>query len=139
MSDHFAGRIISADDVSTGKPAPDLFLHTARSMGVDPGRRVVIEDSAYGVQAAGAAGMGPRVLRWSHTGLAAGTAGRDRVRRHARTARAAGDCHPLNICSAAPPNARRASPSRRTKATRATHQLAAARPVCAVVVVFTAR
>ncbi|WP_232837980.1 HAD-IA family hydrolase [Streptomyces atratus] len=58
LRDHFAGRIISADDVSTGKPAPDLFLHTARSMGVDPGRRVVIEDSAYGVQAAGAAGMG---------------------------------------------------------------------------------
>ncbi|SCF67098.1 HAD family phosphatase [Streptomyces sp. Ncost-T10-10d] len=57
LSDHFTGRIFSADDVSTGKPAPDLFLHAARSMGVDPGRCAVIEDSAYGVQAARAAGM----------------------------------------------------------------------------------
>ncbi|MFF8917269.1 HAD family hydrolase [Streptomyces sp. NPDC015032] len=57
LSDHFQGRIFSADDVSRGKPAPDLFLHAARSMGVDPGRCVVVEDSAYGVQAARAAGM----------------------------------------------------------------------------------
>ncbi|MFE5092632.1 HAD family hydrolase [Streptomyces sp. NPDC056638] len=57
LSDYFTGRIFSADDVSTGKPAPDLFLHAARSMGVDPGRCAVIEDSAYGVQAARAAGM----------------------------------------------------------------------------------
>ncbi|MFD0344473.1 HAD family hydrolase [Streptomyces sp. NPDC127117] len=56
-SDHFAENIFSADDVAPGKPAPDLFLHAARSMGVDPGRCVVIEDSAYGVRAARAAGM----------------------------------------------------------------------------------
>lgn len=57
LSDHFAENIFSADDVATGKPAPDLFLHAARSMGVDPGLCAVIEDSAYGVEAARAAGM----------------------------------------------------------------------------------
>ncbi|MFD3546233.1 HAD family hydrolase [Streptomyces sp. NPDC058655] len=49
--------IFSSQDVGQGKPAPDLFLHAARSMGVDPARCVVIEDSPLGVRAALAAGM----------------------------------------------------------------------------------
>ncbi|MGK5732730.1 HAD family hydrolase [Streptomyces sp. URMC 124] len=49
--------IFSAEDVGRGKPAPDLFLHAARSMGVEPARCVVVEDSPLGVQAALAAGM----------------------------------------------------------------------------------
>lgn len=53
----FEGRIFSAGDVANGKPAPDLFLHAAARMGVEPGRCVVVEDSQYGVQAARAAGM----------------------------------------------------------------------------------
>ncbi|MFF3684587.1 HAD family hydrolase [Streptomyces sp. NPDC002187] len=57
LSAHFEGRIFSAADVARGKPAPDLFLHAARSMGVEPQRCAVVEDSAYGVQAARAAGM----------------------------------------------------------------------------------
>jgi beta-phosphoglucomutase-like phosphatase (HAD superfamily) len=39
------------------KPWPDLFLHAARAMNVDPTRSVVIEDSVNGVRAAIAAGM----------------------------------------------------------------------------------
>ncbi|WP_326586147.1 HAD family hydrolase [Streptomyces sp. NBC_01294] len=54
---HFAGRIYSASEVTHGKPAPDLFLHAARQMGVDPAACVVVEDSRPGVQAARAAGM----------------------------------------------------------------------------------
>ncbi|MEN3586537.1 HAD family hydrolase [Streptomyces sp. ZYX-F-203] len=50
-------RLFSADDVPRGKPAPDLFLHAARSMGVAPGRCVVVEDSLPGMRAARAAGM----------------------------------------------------------------------------------
>ncbi|WP_035802739.1 HAD family hydrolase [Kitasatospora mediocidica] len=50
-------RIFSAQDVGVGKPAPDLFLHAARTLGVDPGRCLVIEDSRNGVLAARAAGM----------------------------------------------------------------------------------
>jgi len=57
LYDRFAGRIFSAAKVANGKPAPDLFLHAARRMGVDPTGCVVVEDSRYGVQAARAAGM----------------------------------------------------------------------------------
>ncbi|MFF8266662.1 HAD family hydrolase [Streptomyces sp. NPDC016562] len=57
LYERFAGRIYSATEVTRGKPAPDLFLHAARQMGVDPERCVVVEDSRPGVQAARAAGM----------------------------------------------------------------------------------
>ena len=53
----FEGRIFSANEVEHGKPAPDPFLLAAASMGVDPTRTAVIEDSVYGVRAAVAAGM----------------------------------------------------------------------------------
>ncbi len=61
LFDRFAGRIYSATDpdVAAGKPAPDLFLHAAARMGVDPARCAVVEDSPFGVAAAGAAGMTP--------------------------------------------------------------------------------
>jgi len=54
---HFEGRIFSAEDVVHGKPAPDLFLHAASTLGADPARCVVVEDSPNGVAAARAAGM----------------------------------------------------------------------------------
>lgn len=52
-----ADAIFSATDVARGKPEPDLFLHAARSMGWEPQRCVVVEDSPFGVAAAHAAGM----------------------------------------------------------------------------------
>ena len=55
--DRFGGRVFSAQDVAQGKPAPDLFLHAAASLGVDPRRCAVVEDSPAGVTAANAAGM----------------------------------------------------------------------------------
>ncbi|AUY51176.1 HAD family hydrolase [Streptomyces sp. CB01881] len=54
---HAEERIFSAQDVGVGKPAPDLFLHAARTLGVDPARCLVLEDSPNGVLAARAAGM----------------------------------------------------------------------------------
>ncbi|MEU6013871.1 HAD family hydrolase [Streptomyces sp. NPDC047515] len=57
LHSHFEGRIFSASEVAHGKPAPDLFLHAARRMGVEPSACVVVEDSKYGVQAARSAGM----------------------------------------------------------------------------------
>ncbi|MGA5037069.1 HAD family hydrolase [Streptomyces capoamus] len=57
LYERFEGRIFSAHEVERGKPAPDLFLHAARRMGVDPSHCAVVEDSRFGVQAAGAAGM----------------------------------------------------------------------------------
>jgi HAD superfamily hydrolase (TIGR01509 family) len=53
----FDGRIFSAQDVRRGKPAPDLFLLAARTLGAHPARCAVIEDSRAGVEAAAAAGM----------------------------------------------------------------------------------
>ena len=53
----FEGRRFSADDVAHPKPAPDLFLHAAKSMGVRASDCTVVEDSPLGVQGARAAGM----------------------------------------------------------------------------------
>jgi HAD superfamily hydrolase (TIGR01509 family) len=57
LYERFAGRIYSASEVPRGKPAPDLFLHAAKQMGVDPEACVVVEDSQPGIHAARAAGM----------------------------------------------------------------------------------
>jgi HAD superfamily hydrolase (TIGR01509 family) len=51
------GRLFSAQDVARPKPAPDLFLHAAASLGASAGGCVVVEDSPTGVAAARAAGM----------------------------------------------------------------------------------
>jgi HAD superfamily hydrolase (TIGR01509 family) len=55
--DAFAPHVYSAEDVAHSKPAPDLFLLAARSLGVAPQHCLVIEDSVNGVAAARAAGM----------------------------------------------------------------------------------
>ena len=57
LAARFGDRIYSASMVPRGKPAPDLFLHAAREMGVAPEHCLVIEDSPAGVRAAHAAGM----------------------------------------------------------------------------------
>ncbi|WP_193162697.1 HAD family hydrolase [Microbulbifer hainanensis] len=57
LYDYFDGRIFSVDDVSRGKPWPDLFLHAAQTMGVEPQHCLVVEDSIAGVKAAVTAGM----------------------------------------------------------------------------------
>ena len=56
-------RLFSAADVGRGKPEPDLFLHAARSMGFDPARCAVVEDSPAGAVAGRRAGM--RVLGYA--------------------------------------------------------------------------
>jgi HAD superfamily hydrolase (TIGR01509 family) len=48
---------VSSSDVAHGKPAPDIFLRTAKLMDVNPSDCCVIEDSSAGVTAARAAGM----------------------------------------------------------------------------------
>lgn len=47
----------SAHTVARGKPWPDLFLHAAQTMSVDPAQCVVVEDTPSGVTAAVSAGM----------------------------------------------------------------------------------
>ena len=48
---------VSSEEVARGKPAPDVYLETARRLGVPPGRCMAIEDSASGIRAAHSAGM----------------------------------------------------------------------------------
>jgi HAD superfamily hydrolase (TIGR01509 family) len=48
--------VCTAAEVERGKPAPDLFLHTAKQLGVDPRECAVVEDSIAGIEAAKAAG-----------------------------------------------------------------------------------
>jgi HAD superfamily hydrolase (TIGR01509 family) len=51
------GATVSSEQVARGKPAPDVYVETARRLGVDPRACVAIEDSANGLRAAHAAGM----------------------------------------------------------------------------------
>lgn len=48
--------LVSSDEVAHGKPAPDVYLHAASQLGVDPARCVVVEDSTNGVHAGRASG-----------------------------------------------------------------------------------
>lgn len=49
--------LFSAYSVARGKPHPDLFLHAAATMAVEPSRCAVVEDTPSGVTAAVSAGM----------------------------------------------------------------------------------
>ncbi len=49
---------VSGNEIKNGKPAPDIFLHTANLLKVKPEECLVIEDSTNGVKAAKSACMG---------------------------------------------------------------------------------
>lgn len=49
--------ITAGDEVTSGKPAPDIFIETARRLAVAPAECLVLEDSPHGVAAANTAGM----------------------------------------------------------------------------------
>jgi HAD superfamily hydrolase (TIGR01509 family) len=51
------GATVSSEQVARGKHAPDVYVETARRLGVAPRACVAIEDSANGLRAAHAAGM----------------------------------------------------------------------------------
>jgi len=56
---------VSGSEITNGKPEPDIFLKTARLLGMDAADCVVVEDSRPGVAAARAAGM--RVVAITNT------------------------------------------------------------------------
>ena len=53
-------QIVTADDVTQGKPAPEPYLLGARRLGIAPERCLVVEDAPAGIQAGRSAGI--RVL-----------------------------------------------------------------------------
>ncbi|TDN68518.1 HAD family hydrolase [Paraburkholderia sp. BL10I2N1] len=57
LTEIFAGRIFSAEQVARPKPYPDVYLLAAQQLGVEPTRCLVVEDSIAGLNAARAAGM----------------------------------------------------------------------------------
>lgn len=63
LAPYFHGKVFTSAEVKNGKPAPDLFLHAAAKMGVDPKNCLVIEDSQAGIQGALAANM--QVIRYA--------------------------------------------------------------------------
>ncbi|GAA2444119.1 HAD-IA family hydrolase [Streptomyces mauvecolor] len=58
--------LISADDITRGKPDPEPFLLAAARLGVDPARCVVFEDAPAGLAAGRAAGMTTVALTTTH-------------------------------------------------------------------------
>jgi HAD superfamily hydrolase (TIGR01509 family) len=56
ISDWF-DEVVTAEDVTEGKPAPDVFLRAAKLMRVDPTRCLALEDAPAGILAAQRAGM----------------------------------------------------------------------------------
>jgi HAD superfamily hydrolase (TIGR01509 family) len=55
----FGDRVFSSLSTPTKrpKPAPDVFIHAATTLGADPANTFVIEDSVHGIHGAKAAGM----------------------------------------------------------------------------------
>jgi beta-phosphoglucomutase family hydrolase len=49
--------VVTPEDVTHGKPSPEMFLLAAKKMGVPPEKCLVFEDAVPGIQAAEAAGM----------------------------------------------------------------------------------
>jgi len=56
VSDWF-DEVVTSEDVSEGKPAPEIFLHAAKLLGVTPLKCLALEDAPPGILAAQRAGM----------------------------------------------------------------------------------
>jgi HAD superfamily hydrolase (TIGR01509 family) len=62
---------VTGDEVSAGKPDPEIYRTAAERLGVAPGRCLVIEDAPVGIASARAAGMSVVAVRTEMTaGLA---------------------------------------------------------------------
>lgn len=68
------GILVTADDVTRGKPYPEPYLRAAEGLGVSPAGCVAVEDAPAGVQAARAAGMRVIAVTTTHTHGALGEA-----------------------------------------------------------------
>lgn len=58
--------VVCGDDVTNGKPAPDVFLLAAERLGLAPADCLVIEDAHVGIEAAHRAGMKVLAVATTH-------------------------------------------------------------------------
>lgn len=58
--------VVGGEEVINGKPAPDVFLLTAKKLGVSPQKCVVFEDAPAGITAAKRAGMQAIAISTTH-------------------------------------------------------------------------
>lgn len=71
--------IVAGEDVTRGKPDPQVFLLAAERSGVDPAGSIVFEDAPVGIRAAKAAGMLAVGVTSSHDEAALREAGADLI------------------------------------------------------------
>jgi beta-phosphoglucomutase len=65
FEDYFQG-IVAGDDVSSGKPDPEVFLRCAEMTGCEPRDCVVFEDTRHGIEAAIAGNMKSVAVATTH-------------------------------------------------------------------------
>jgi len=70
---------VAAEEVTAGKPDPEVFLRAAALVGVPPSRCAVVEDSIHGIEAAKRAGMLAIGIRTTAPGPILAAAGADLV------------------------------------------------------------
>ncbi|GAA1409473.1 haloacid dehalogenase [Glutamicibacter uratoxydans] len=66
LSKYFGDRVFSGMECAKSKPAPDVYLTAAASLGIDPEKALVIEDTATGATAG--IGAGATVFGFSNNG-----------------------------------------------------------------------
>ncbi|MBI5879348.1 MAG: beta-phosphoglucomutase family hydrolase [Chloroflexi bacterium] len=86
------GALVTADDVTHGKPHPEPFLAAAQRLGVPPARCLVFEDAPAGLASAQAAGMRAVALTTTHPAV--------ELARFPAMARTAADFRGLSITDA---------------------------------------
>jgi HAD superfamily hydrolase (TIGR01509 family) len=63
----FFGADVAAEDVTDGKPDPEVFLLAASRLGAEPHRSIVVEDAPTGIEAGTRAGMRTIGVSLMHT------------------------------------------------------------------------
>lgn len=58
--------IVGNEDISNGKPHPEIYLKTAQKLGISPSRCIVFEDTPSGIKSAKKAGMKTFALSTTH-------------------------------------------------------------------------
>ena len=78
LADH-VDVVVGGDTGPARKPAPDMLLHAAQSLGIHPSRALMVGDTVHDVEAARAAGMAVLVVEGGYTSRPARKLGADGV------------------------------------------------------------